>query len=132
VLSLAALQDGLELVGRVGVARLRERSRDLGDLLIHLIEQECGGHGLTLVSPIDAERRGSQVSYSHPEGYAIMQALIARGVVGDFRAPDLLRFGLSPLCLRFVDLWDAAAHLRAVLEDEEWRRPEHRRRASVT
>ncbi len=132
VLSLAALQDGLELVARVGVATLRKRSCELGDLLIRLVEQECGGHGLILVSPTDAERRGSQVSYRHPEGYAIMQALIARGVVGDFRAPDLLRFGLSPLCLRFVDLWDAASHLRAVLEDEEWRRPEHRRRAPVT
>jgi len=68
----------------------------------------------------------------HPEGYAIVQALIARGVIGDFRAPDLLRFGLAPAYLRFVDVWDAVAALRTVMAEREWARPQHRARAKVT
>ena len=75
--------------------------------------------------PREAERRGSQVSLRHPEAYAIVQALIARGVIGDFRTPDVLRFGFAPLYLRFADAWDAVAALRAVMESREWQRPEH-------
>ena len=132
VLSLAALWGGVDLVSRAGIEQLRKRSLALGEIFVDLVDQECQGLGLELASPREADLRGSQVSYRHPEGYAVMQAVIGRGVIGDFRAPDLLRFGLSPLCLRFVDLWDAVAHLRAVLEDEEWRVPAHRRRSTVT
>ena len=77
-------------------------------------------------------RRGSQVSFAHEQGYAVMQALIARGVVGDFRAPDLLRFGFSPLYTRHVDVWDAAEALRDVLVSRAFRRPEFQNRAAVT
>jgi len=77
-------------------------------------------------------RRGSQVSFAHEHSYAVMQALIARGVIGDFRAPDLLRFGFSPLYIRHVDVWDAAEAVRDVLVTGAWRRPEFQQRAAVT
>ena len=77
-------------------------------------------------------RRGSQVSFAHPDGYAIMQALIERGVIGDFRAPDVLRFGLAPLYVRYVDVWDAVAVLRDVMRSEHWRDPRFQQRRGVT
>ncbi len=77
-----------------------------------LVDQQCGGYGFELVSPEEASRRGSQVSYRHPDGYAIMQALIAGDVIGDFRAPDILRFGLAPAYIRHADVWDAVAALQ--------------------
>jgi kynureninase len=132
VLSLAALECGVETVARAGIARLRRKSVALTDLFVRLVEQECGAFGFTLASPREAERRGSQVSLRHPEGYAIVQALISRGVVGDFRTPDVLRFGFAPLYLRFADAWDAVATLRAVMENHEWQLPEHRARGRVT
>ena len=132
VLSLAALECGVETIARAGVARLRRKSMALTDLFVRLVEQEVPGSGLVLASPRQAERRGSPVSLRHPEGYAIVQALIARGVIADFRAPDVLRFGLAPAYLRFTDVWDTVAALRAVMSEREWQRPEHRARAKVT
>jgi kynureninase len=132
ILSLAALECGVATIERGGVLRLRRKSEALTDLFIRLVEQECAGFGLELASPRESERRGSQVSLRHPEGYAIVQALVARGVVGDFRAPDLLRFGFAPAYLRFSDVWDAVAALRAVMREREWERPQHRARAKVT
>ena len=79
-----------------------------------------------------AAHRGSQVSFRHPDGYAVMQALIARGVIGDFRAPDILRFGFAPLYVRHVDIWDAVAALKDVLATRAWDRPEFKVRAAVT
>ncbi len=144
VLSLAALECGVDSVLAAeplgGVAALRAKSLALTRLFAAQVQAQCPG--LTLVSPHVDERRGSQACFSHPEiGYAVMQALIARGVIGDFRAgdpahpevaPDILRFGFAPLYTRFVDAWDAADHLRQVLETEAWRRPEFARRRAVT
>jgi kynureninase len=132
ILSLAALECGVETVSRAGVARLRRKSVALTDLFMRLVEQECAGFGLALASPREAERRGSQVALRHPGGYAIVQALIARGVIADFRTPDILRFGFAPAYLRFGDVWDAVAALRAVMERREWERAEHASRARVT
>ena len=132
ILSLAALECGIETVARAGIDSLRRKSVALTELFIRLVEEECGGHELHLASPAAAARRGSQVSYHHPEAFAIVQALIARGVIGDFREPDILRFGFAPAYLRFVDAWDAVTALRAVLESREWERPEFRLRAKVT
>ncbi len=132
ILGLAALECGVETVAVAGVERLRHKSVALTTLFVRLVEQECASFGFTLVSPRASERRGSQVSLRHDEGLAIVQALIARGIVGDFRSPDVLRFGFAPAYLRFVDAWDAVAGLRAVMEGREWERPEHRRRAKVT
>jgi kynureninase len=132
ILALAALECGIDGFAGVDLGALRAKSMRMGDLFIALVEELCAGQGLTLASPRDAERRGSQVSFRHREGYAVMQALIARGVIGDFRAPDLIRFGFAPLYLRFIDLWDAAEALRDVLASRDYDRPEHRRRAAVT
>jgi kynureninase len=137
VLSLAALECGVDTVLAAeqagGIDAIRSKSIALTDLFIKLIEERCGGHDLTLASPRDATARGSQVSFAHPShGYAIMQALIARGVIGDFRAPDILRFGFTPLYTRFVDVWDAVDRLRLVLGSGEWRDARFSVRAAVT
>jgi kynureninase len=87
---------------------------------------------LTLVTPREHDQRGSHVSFEHPHGYEVMQALIARGVIGDYREPRVLRFGLTPLYTRFVDVWDAVETLRDVLEQEIWRAPEFATRGAVT
>jgi kynureninase len=137
VLSMAALECGVDTVlaaeSAGGIAAIREKSVALTQLFIDLVEQRCAGHDLALASPRDAAQRGSQVSFAHPaHGYEIMQALIARGVIGDFRAPDILRFGFTPLYTRFVDAWDAVDRLRAVLESGEWRDARFSVRAAVT
>jgi kynureninase len=144
VLALAALECGVdtmlaaEPVG--GPAAIRAKSLALTRLFIALVEERCAGHGLGLVSPREDAERGSQVCLSRDEGaYAIVQALIARGVVGDFRAgdtadrlPDILRFGVTPLYTRYVDVWDAVEHLRQVLDSGEWRDARFHQRGAVT
>ena len=137
MLSLAALECGVDTLLAAaphgGMAAIREKSIALTDLFIGLVESRCGGHDLTLVTPRQASDRGSQASFAHATGgYQVMQALIARGVVGDFRAPDILRFGFTPLYTRFVDAWDAAAHLEQVMASGEWREPRFNVRAAVT
>ena len=132
VLSLAALECGVETIARAGIDRLRTKSVALTHLFIRLAEQECGGFGFSLASPREAERRGSQVSLRHPEGYAIVQALAARGVIGDFRTPDVLRFGFAPAYVRFADAWDAVAALQAVMASREWARSEFQEKGRVT
>ena len=86
---------------------------------------------LELVTPTDPARRGTQVSFRFAEGYAAMQAMIARGVIGDFRGPDIMRFGLTPLYLRYADVWRAASILSQVMRRREWDRPEYRLKAKV-
>lgn len=137
MLSLAALECGVDTVlaaGAVGgLPALRAKSLALSDLFIALVEARCAGHALTVVTPRAHDARGSQVALARAgDGYAIMQALIARGVVGDFRAPDILRFGLTPLYTRFVDVWDAIDRLGQVLDRGEWREPRFQRQAAVT
>jgi kynureninase len=137
VLSMAALECGVDVFTQAealgGLAALRRKSLALTTLFIQLVEARCAGQGLTLVTPRDTARRGSQVSFARVEGgYPIMQALIARGVIGDFRAPDILRFGFTPLYTRFVDVWDAVEHLAAVLDSGEWREARFNQRAAVT
>jgi kynureninase len=133
VLSLAALECGVDAVLAASMDAIRAKSIALTDLFIALVEERCAGHGFTLVTPRDANARGSQVSISVPtDGYAIMQALIARGVIGDFRAPDILRFGFTPLYTRFIDAWDAVERLRQVMTSGEWREPRFSVRATVT
>jgi kynureninase len=132
ILSLVALEVGVDLLLEVDPTALRAKSALLTDRFIRLVEERCAGLGLTLASPRDASRRGSQVAFRHPEGYPVIQALIARGVIGDFRAPDLMRFGFAPLYLRFVDLWAAVGALHEVLAERGWDRPEFRRKAAVT
>jgi kynureninase len=142
LLSMSALACGLDVFGQAerfgGLPALRRKSLALTELFIALVEARCAGHGLKLVTPREREQRGSQASFAHQDqdgaisGYAVMQALIARGVIGDFRSPDLLRFGFTPLYTRFVDVFDAAEHLHAVLASGEWREARFNERAAVT
>jgi kynureninase len=125
ILSLAALDAALDLFADVDLEALRAKSVALGELFLERVESRCGGLGLELACPQNGAARGSQVSLRHREGYAVVQALIARGVIGDFRAPDVLY-------LRHVDVWDAVEHLAEVLETREWDRPEFRTRSKVT
>jgi len=121
VLSLAALEVGVDLMLQAPMADLRAKSLRLADLFLALVAQECAGEGFVPLTPSDAARRGSQVAFAHPEGCAIMQALMEHGVIGDFRTPDVLRFGLAPLYVRYVDVWDAVAVLRDVMQSGRWR-----------
>jgi kynureninase len=142
ILSLIALECGVRTLLAAeplgGMAALRAKSLALTDLFIALVEQRCAGHGLTLVTPRDHARRGSQVCLSRSTGgYAIVQALIARGVVGDFRAgdaqqPDILRFGFAPLYLGFEDVWNAVEELCQVLDSGEWQEPRFQQKNAVT
>jgi len=137
IVSLAALECGVDTLLAAeplgGMAALRKKSIALTELFAALVREYCAGHGLEFASPADASTRGSQICLSHAQmGYAVVQALIARGVVGDFRAPDILRFGFTPLYTRYLDVWRAVCHLREVLESGEWRRPEFNRRHAVT
>jgi kynureninase len=132
ILSLAAFDVGIDIALEAPMQEVRAKSLQLADMFIELVKHECGGEGFRLLTSTIGSARGSQVSLAHPDGYAIMQALIERGVIGDFRAPDVLRFGLAPLYVRYVDVWDAVALLRAVMRDETWREPRFRQRRSVT
>jgi kynureninase len=132
ILSLAALEVGVDLALEADLAAVRAKSLALARLFMERVAASCAGLGLTLASPSRDDERGSQICYAHSEGYAVMQALIARGVIGDFRAPDILRFGFTPLYTSFADVWDAVEALRAVLTSGEWDRPELRQRAAVT
>jgi len=130
ILGLAALEVGVELIAEIGVDRLYGKSQALSEFFLEsLMAHEVA---LELVSPPRADERGSQLSFRHPEAYAICQALIARGVIGDFRAPDILRLGFAPAYLSFADMAAAARHLADVLARDEWQRPEFRERAAVT
>jgi kynureninase len=104
----------------------------LGDLFIRLVDETLRDLGVQVASPREAEKRGSQVSLRHPEGYRVMRALIDRGVIGDFRTPDLMRFGFAPLYTRYVDVFDAIGCLRDVLRSRVWQRPEYGTRLAVT
>ena len=143
MISLAALECGVDAFlaaeAHGGMAALRRKSLALTDLFIELVDEQCHGHGIGLATPLDHAQRGSQVCLTRDEGaYAIVQALIARGVVGDYRAgdagqhKDILRFGFTPLYIGFEEVWRAVEHLKQVLESGEWQRPEFNRQHAVT
>jgi kynureninase len=132
VLSLAALEVGVDLMLEVSVEELHKKSLKQFDVFRTLMEQELSGQGFVPASIEGPGGRGSQISYGHEHGWPIMQALIAHGVIGDFRAPDIMRFGFTPLYLGFTELWDAIAILREIMRQQSWDRPEHHKRAKVT
>ena len=154
IVSLSLLECGLDIFGAArslgGMHALRTKSLALTDLFMDLVEQRCAGFGLGMVTPRDHARRGSQVGLTRNTGstesgaFAIVQALIARGVIGDFRAgetegtgtrpnmPDILRFGFTPLYIGFEDVWNAVEHLRCVLHTEEWKQPRFNQAHAVT
>lgn len=132
IVSMALVECGLDVFLKTDMDAVRRKSLALTDLFIELVETRCAGLDLTLVTPREHAQRGSHVSFEHPHGYEVMQALIARGVIGDYREPRVLRFGFTPLYLRFVDVWDAVETLRDVLTTQSWRKPEFAARGAVT
>ncbi|MDB5423622.1 MAG: kynureninase, partial [Phenylobacterium sp.] len=131
ILGLAALEAGVDLQLQADPARVEAKGLALADLFMDLVEARCAGFGVAVASARGA-RRGLHVALTHPEGYAIVQALMARGVIGDFRAPDVLRFGFSPLYLSHAEVWDAVEILREVLATRAWDTEVFRTRAAVT
>ena len=132
ILALAALEEGLAMFADVAFADLVAKSRALSQGWIALVENRCAGHAFALASPRDPAERGSHVSFAHPDAYPICQALIARGVIGDFRAPDVLRMGFAPLYTSHEDVWRAADVLADVMNSRAWDRDAYRTRATVT
>jgi kynureninase len=132
VLGIAAMEAGIDLALTVDPAALRQKSQALGDLIIARVDALCTDGELAVASPRSAAARGSQVCLTHPNGYAVMQALIERGVIGDFRAPDIMRFGFAPLYLRYADIAEAARILAEVLTTRAWDQPQYHQRAAVT
>jgi len=131
ILGLLSLECGVDVLLEAGTAALQAKAQRLCQLFSTLVEEMCDGH-LQLLSPTDPRQRGSHLAYAHPNGYAVMQALIDRGVIGDFRAPDCLRFGLVPLYTRYEDVWHAVTTLRDVLHTQCWSEPRYAVRAAVT
>lgn len=130
VIALAALEAGLATFSGIGIADIDSKTRALTDFFIACVEALCPR--LALGSPRDAASRGGHVIFAHPAAYAIVQALIARGIVGDFRTPDQMRFGFAALYNRFEDAWITAAALRDLIDSGEWDRPQYHARAKVT
>ncbi len=132
ILAMAALEVGVDIALQAPMRDVRAKSQRQTEIFAALVAEQCPDMGFTLVSPTDTATRGSQISFAHPNAYAIMQALIARGVIGDFRAPDILRFGFTPLYLGFAELWDAVQILRGVMQSGEWDTAHFRTRQKVT
>ena len=132
ILAMQALETGLQTFDGVAIADIRHKSLALSDLFWSLMDDHCGEFGFECIAPRAHERRGSHLSFSHPQAYPIMQSLIDRGVIGDFRQPDLIRFGFTPLYLRFADIWDAVMILRDVMLTESWKSARFQQRNAVT
>ena len=128
ILSLAALSGALEAFEALDISLVVAKAQALGDL----VTRRAGELGLDIRSPLDASKRGGHVSFAHPNAHEIVRALAARNILADFRAPDTIRFGLSPLFLRFIDVWDAMDALADILETKSWDKDEYRKRAAVT
>lgn len=120
IVSLAMVERGLDVFALTDMAAIRKKSLALTDLFIALVRQECAGYPLTLATPEAHAERGSHVSFTHPDGYAVMQALIERGVIGDYREPQIMRFGFTPLYTDYADVWQAVAVLKEILQTEAY------------
>jgi kynureninase len=131
ILAMAALEAGLATFDGIAMGDVEAKSRKLSQLFVEEVEAHCGDQ-VRLASPRDPAQRGSHVVFAHPQGYAVMQALIASGVIGDFRAPDLMRFGFCPLYNRFEEMVRAAEILAGILTSREWDQPRFKARAKVT
>ena len=132
ILSMAALDAALDVWDDVDMQVLRQKSVTLCKLFADLAAARCGKHGVNLVGPRDMAQRGSHVSLNCPEAYAVMQALIANNVIGDFRMPDIIRFGFTPLYTSFADVWDAVDMLAGILDQRRWDAPQFLARKAVT
>jgi kynureninase len=131
IVSMSVAELGLDIAGRVDMAEVRRKSLALSDLFIELVESRLSDHPVEIVTPREHAHRGSQVSIAHPEGFAIMSALISRRIIGDYREPHILRFGLTPLYLGFADVWDTVEALRDILDNHLWDDPTFKTRGAV-
>ncbi|MNF93252.1 Kynureninase [compost metagenome] len=129
---MALVECGLDIFAKTDMQALRRKSLALTDLFIELVRERCAAHPLTLVTPLEHARRGSHVSFEHPEGYAVIQALIERGVIGDYREPRIMRFGFTPLYTSFSDVWQAVETLGEILDSGSWQQEKFRVRNQVT
>jgi len=132
ILSMVATEAGIDMIERAGTEAIRAKSLALGTLFQDLMAARLPDAGFVLGSPANPADRGGHIAYDHPSGYPIMKALIARGVIGDFRAPATMRFGFAPLHLRFVDVWDAVDRLAEIIENDIWREPAYAAVDAVT
>ena len=132
IISLSALDAAVDVLLEAGIDLVQQKSESMTELFIQLVEQVCGSYGFELASPRQVKRRGGHVSLRHADGYAIIRAMDAAGVVGDFRMPDILRFGFSPLYQRYADIWTAVETLHSVMDAEAWRAAAYQQRAAVT
>lgn len=132
MLSMIGLESGIESFDGVAVDQVWAKSVALFDLFADLVEERCAGHGLSCISPPEPELRGSHISFRHPHAFELCQALIADGVIGDFRAPDVIRFGLTPLYLGHEDIWTGVERMRRILESGSWKDPRFAVRGKVT
>ena len=131
IIALAALDGALDIWERTSMTQVRAKSLAMTDLFIQLVEERLPGV-FNVVTPLEHAKRGSQVALRHRDGYGIIQALIEKGVIGDFRAPDICRFGFTPLYLRFVDVYDAVERISGVIKSESFRDPRFAVRHGVT
>ena len=132
ITSLAMVECGLDIFAQTDMLSLRRKSLALTDLFIQLVEERCAAHDLTLITPREHAKRGSHVSFEHPQGYAVIQALIARGVIGDYREPRIMRFGFTPLYTSFTEVFDAVQILGEILDEKTWAQAQFQVRHSVT
>ena len=132
ILSMVALDAALDAWDDVDMQVLHLKSKALCKMFMELAEEKCGKHGISAAGSRDMDQRGSHVSFHCEEGYAVMQALIAYGVIGDFRAPDIIRFGVTPLYNSFADIWDAVEILARILDGKLWNSPEFLTKKAVT
>ena len=132
ILAITALEVAVDLALEVDMQRVGEKARRLSELFIRLADSRLASHGFSVASPSDGARRGAQASLRHASGYGVVRALIDRGVIPDFRDPDVCRFGLAPLYTRYVDVWDTIDHIVAVMESGAYQDPGYAVRAFVT
>jgi kynureninase len=132
VIAMSLLDASLDLLIEAGMHRIRDKAQKQMDLFAELVDARCTEAGLKLITPRDHAERGSHLSFSHPQGYELTQALRERKVVPDFRAPDVIRFGFTPLTLSYVDVWDSVGRLAEIWHDGLWRDPRYSVKAAVT
>ena len=132
VIAMSLLDASLDLLIEAGMHRIRDKAQKQMDLFTELVDARCTEAGLKLITPRDHAERGSHLSFGHPQGYELTQALRERKVVPDFRAPDVIRFGFTPLTLSYVDVWDAVGRLAEIWHDGLWRDPRYSVKAAVT
>ena len=132
IIAYKAIESGLEIFKDLSIIEIREKSTKLSEMFIQLMKQECTEFGFTLFSPKNSEQRGSQISFLHENAYSIIQALISHGIIGDYREPNVMRFGISPLYMRFEDVWNAITCLREIMQTGEWQSEKFKNKNYVT